>query len=137
MTTQNEMMGMGNAVIGDLEIYGIQLKDDLEMAEETIMEMREEIEWLKASVKAAEKAKDLWMKDALDRKKKIVDNSQTVKLVRNLLDEIELEDDDENTAGLRQIYWNEDDDIKQLRAEQSEEDEESNTAAWNEMNVGV
>ena len=132
-----QIMVEGNAVIGDLEIYGIQLKDDLEMAEETIMEMREEIEWLKANVKAAEKAKELWMADALSAKKKIADNSQTVTLVRNLLDEINIEDDDVNTAELRKIYWNEDDDIKQLKAEQSEADEESNTAAWNEMNVGI
>lgn len=126
-----------NAVIGDLEIYGIQLKDDLEMAEENILELKEEILWLKASLKAAGKAKNLWMKDALDSKKKANDSSQTETLVRNILDEIELEDDDENTRELRKIYWNEDDDIKQLRAEQSDEDEESNTAAWNEMNVGI
>ena len=132
-----ELTGIGGAVIGDLEMYGVQLKDDLEMAEETIMEMREEIEWLKANVKAAEKAKELWMADALSAKKKIADNSQAVTLVRNMLDEIDLEDDDENTRELRKIYWNEDDDIKQLKAEHAEADEESNTAAWNEMNVGI
>lgn len=95
----------GNAVIGKLETYGIQLKDDLEMAEERITELKEEVEWLKANLKAAEKAKNLWMADALDRKKKADDLSETVALVRNILDETEIDNPDEKIRALRKIHW--------------------------------
>ena len=122
MTTQNEMMILENAVIGDLEIYGIQLTGDLEMTENRIAELNEEILWLKANLKAAEKAKELWKDDALDRKKKATDSSRTETLVRNILDETDPEDDDENMGELRQILWNASDTDKQTEAEGYDKD---------------
>ena len=131
-----ELTGIGGAVIGDMELYGIQLKDEVEMAENKIAELTEEIEWLRANEKAGDKARDLWRADAMASKKKLEGFGATETLVRNMLDEIELADDTEHTSALRKIYWNDSDTEKELKAEYAECDEESNTAAWHEMNVG-
>jgi F0F1-type ATP synthase membrane subunit b/b' len=133
-TTQNETMIMGNAVIGELEMYGIQLKDELEMAESRIEELKSEIEEMR-------KSRDFWL-DSYNREckrtaeaKKVSGNAEV--LIRNILNETELDDDDENLRELRKIYWDDSDTEKQLKAEYSDCDEEANTAAWYEMNVGV
>lgn len=111
--------------------------------EQEIMELKkeqEEMEWLKANLEAAEEAKRRWMKSAMDYKRGWAASREQATnmeiLVRNILDETELEDDDENMRELRKMLWDNSDTEKQLEAEYADCDEEANTSAWHEMNVG-
>jgi len=117
----DQIMVEGNAVIGELEMFNIQLKDDYDALNRRYEEEREWTRTLRAIIKR-------------DNAREV--NIELEKIVRDMLDEIEYDDDTEHTRELRKMLWNDSDTDKQMEAEGFDRDEEANTSAWYEMNVG-
>jgi len=117
----DQIMVEGNAVIGELEIQNMQLSDDLEAANKRCTEEREWSRTLRNIIQRDRKGYDL----------------DVVSIIRDMLDEADYEDDNEKMRELRKMLWNDSDTDKQIAAEGYGYDEEANTAAWFEMNVGV
>ncbi len=105
---QNETMVMGNAVIGDLEMANMRLKDELELTEKRFQNERQYAQEQRSNAQS-------WMR-MIDGDKSATD---AMELIRNILNETDPQDDDENMRELRKIAWNASDTEKQLDAEES------------------
>lgn len=130
----DQIMAEGNAVIGDLEVENMQHREDNETLIRRIAELETECEDKLKSI-------DFWV-DSYQRECKRTEEAKAARgnvetLVRKYLDAADYEDDTPETRELRKILWNDSDTEKELKAELGDVDEESNTAAWNEMNVGA
>ena len=88
-----------NAVIGDLEQELKAMKDRMEW-------------WRDACEKSVQREKNLNGRLHITEPQADVE-----KLIRNILDEAEYEDDDENMRELRKTLWNDGDSEKQYQAE--------------------
>lgn len=120
---RTEMTMESNAVIGGLEIENMQLKDDLDTAQQ------ESYWWKKWDT--AQSALQGWMNKWRNSEDRVIElerkldasrkeNQQLISLWRDHLDEADIEDDSEWESQARQILWNGSD-----TARETETDDES------------
>lgn len=99
-----EMMIESNAVIGDLEMDNMQLRDEME---EMKRRYEEEQKW----------ARTLWNIIQRDKVTPTRKQNEVESLVREMLDEAIYEEDSDRMKQLRKILWTDDDTEKQIEAE--------------------
>lgn len=110
----DQIMAEGNAVIGELEVYGMNLTDENAKLRKENERLAERSDYWR---KAWQDAKAREEKLATSVKMLMKESAEFKSLWRDHLDETDPEDDDDAEAKARQILWNAGDTEKKIETE--------------------